>query len=273
MSHIDLNSVNHYENFPVASVLLPPFARKPIQAVYAFARTADDIADEGGATAAERLAALAAFKRDLAQTAKGDPPATALWQNLSVAMQEFDLSEQYLADLLDAFSQDVVKTRYATYAELQDYARRSANPVGRLVLQVCKMHTAQNVERSDAICSALQFINFWQDVEVDWRKQRIYIPQEDLIRHGVSEGDIAAHRITPAFIALMQFQVQRSRELLMSGTPLGRDLPGRLGLEIRTTITGGATILRKIERCKFNVFTQRPTIKKWEWPLLLLKSF
>ncbi len=271
---MNISNVDHYENFPVASILLPKAQRAPIAAVYAFARSADDIADEGDAAPSERLASLDTYKANLAHIEAGTLSANsgAMWQNLAKTITDYKLPVQLLADLLDAFSQDVVKTRYADYAELQDYARRSANPVGRLVLQIFNLATPDHCEQSDAICSALQFINFWQDVEVDWRKQRIYIPQEDMARFNVTEQMLSAGVVTAEFKQMMVFQVERSRALLQSGTPLGRILPGRLGWEIRATIAGGAKILHKIENVEFDMFKKRPTIKKWEWPMMLLKA-
>jgi phytoene synthase len=188
-----------------------------------------------------------------------------------------------LRDLLDAFAQDVTKRRYATYAELLDYSRRSANPIGRLVLHCFEKtgvragseHALTPVfsrEHSDAICSALQFINFWQDVAVDWDKGRVYLPQEDLERFGVSEEQIARQGVDEKWRALMAFECARSRELLLSGKPLSRALPGRLGLEIRATIAGGARILDKIEAAAGDVFRHRPVLGKGDWVGILARS-
>src|SRR6476646_507448 len=211
-----------YENFPVASWLLPAPVRRPIEAIYGFARGADDVADEGAASDAERLAGLGRYLQALDAIEAGRDPGEGV-HAIAAAVRDFALPTQLLRDLIDAFQQDVVKTRYATYDELRDYSRRSAEPVGRLVLHVFEragLGSGFARAPSDAICSALQQINFWQDVEVDWRKGRVYIPQEDLARFGVAEEAIAAQRSDDRWRALMQFQCARSRELLERGAPL-----------------------------------------------------
>ena len=186
--------VEHYENFPVASLLVPRRLRRPIESIYRFARSADDIADEGDAPPDERLAGLAAYQAELDRIAAGTSPRTPLFVALAEAIRQHGLPRQLFRDLLDAFAQDVVKERYADYPELLDYCRRSANPVGRLVLHLCGRTETQHLEQSDCICSALQLVNFLQDVAVDWQKERIYIPQADLPRFRVSEDDSAAGR-------------------------------------------------------------------------------
>ena len=269
--------VEHYENFPVASWLLPARLRPPIEAIYAFARGADDIADEGEAPDAERLRGLERYRDALDRIERGETPAEAPFARLAAAVREYGLPVPLLRDLLDAFAQDVTKKRYATYAELLDYSRRSANPIGRLVLH-CFEATGPRPgagfsrEHSDAICSALQFINFWQDVAVDWDKGRVYLPQEDLERFGVSERQIAEQRTDGNWRALMAFQCARSRALLMSGRPLARALPGRLGLEIRATLHGGARILDKIEAAAGDVFRHRPVLRTGDWAGILAKA-
>jgi phytoene synthase len=248
-------SVAHYENFPVASLLLPARLRAPIEVIYRFARTADDLADEGDDPPAERLAKLEAQRGEIERIAR-----------------EHDLPRAPFADLLHAFSQDVVKTRYASYAELLDYCRRSANPVGRLLLHLFKRTSETQLRQSDAVCSALQLINFWQDVALDYAKGRVYLPQEDLARHGVDEAQIAAQRCDYAWRALMGFEVRRTRELMLSGAPLGRSLPGRLGLEIRATVQGGLRILEKIERAGYDVFRRRPVLRALDWPVIVMRA-
>jgi squalene synthase HpnC len=261
-------SVDHYENFPVASLLLPKALRAPIEAIYQFARAADDIADEGDAPPAERLRELAVFDAALnriaahAPVAATDPP---LFLRLAPVIRRHALPFSCFHDLLDAFAQDVRQTRYADYPELQDYCRRSANPVGRLVLRLCGAPTATADEQSDAICSALQLINFWQDIAIDWQKQRVYLPQEDLRQFSVTEADIAAARVTPAWRALLAFQVERTRALMRAGAPLARSLPGRLGWEICFTVQGGLRILEKIEQADYDVFHHRPTLGALDW--------
>jgi squalene synthase HpnC len=260
--------VDHYENFPVASWLLPARLRAPIEAIYGFARGADDIADEGEASDAARLAGLERYLRALDAIETGVEPEPA-FARIAAAVAEHGLPVQLLRDLIDAFRQDVVKKRYADYAELMDYSRRSANPIGRLVLHLFGRSDAAGLAQSDAICSSLQFINFWQDVALDWGKGRIYIPQEDLGRFGVPEGAIAAGLADGAWRALMAFECDRSRALLASGAPLGDSLPGRLGLEIRATLAGGRAILDRIDAVSGDVFRHRPTLNKMDWIRIL----
>ncbi|HEX5091814.1 MAG TPA: squalene synthase HpnC, partial [Burkholderiales bacterium] len=237
--------VAHYENFPVASLLLPAGLRAPVEVIYRFARTADDFADEGDDAPAVRLAKLDAFRRQLAM------PAEPLLREVQRIVREHALPPQLFRDLLDAFSQDVTKARYADYAELRDYCRRSANPVGRLLLHLFKRTSETDLRQSDAICTALQLINFWQDAALDYAKGRIYLPQDEMAAHGVVEAHLAEARCDEAWRSLMRFQVGRTRALMREGAPLGRRLPGRLGLEIRTTVQGGLRILDKIERAGF----------------------
>ena len=228
--------VEHYENFPVASFLLPRRMRRPIEAIYRFARGADDIADEGGAGNEERLQGLAAYAAELDRIERGEPAHSAEFAELAAMIAGWKLPLWLFRDLLDAFAQDVVKKRYADFAELLDYCRRSANPVGRLVLHVFDRASEENLSRSDAICSALQLINFWQDIAVDWAKGRVYLPQEDLARFGVDEAMIAEGRCTSAWSALLDFEIERSRQMILAGAPLALELPGRLGWEIRFTV-------------------------------------
>jgi phytoene synthase len=264
--------VDHYENFPVASWLLPTRLREPIEAIYGFARGADDVADEGDMPDAERLARLDEYLAACDAIEEGLAPAPR-FARIARAVRERKLPVQLLRDLIDAFKQDVVKKRYASFDELLDYSRRSANPVGRLVLHLFERTDAASLAQSDAICSSLQFINFWQDVAIDWRKGRVYIPQDDLARFGVAEADIAAARATPAWRALMRFECARARDMLVSGWPLARGLPGRMGLEIRATIAGGAAILDRIEAAEGDVFRRRPVLGASDWMRILARAF
>lgn len=258
-------SVDHYENFPVASLLLPKAMRRPIEIIYHFARSADDIADEGNASSEERLKGLQTYQQALDQIEAGEEPDAPLFQKLGAVISEYRLPIQLLRDLLDAFAQDVVKTRYADYPELLDYCRRSANPVGRLVLHLFGRTEAEHLHQSDCICSALQLINFWQDVAIDWQKQRIYLPLDELNRFNVEEADIANGKLSPNWQQLMAFQVQRTRELMLEGAPLVKNLPGRLGWEIRFTIQGGLRILKRIESADYDVFNKRPVLRFPDW--------
>ena len=264
--------VDHYENFPVASWLLPARLRAPIEAIYAFARGADDIADEGELSDAERLEGLARYAAALDAIEMGEPQAQSPFREIAAAIRDHDLPLPLLRDLLDAFRQDVTRKRYADFDTVLDYCRRSANPVGRLVLHLFGMGDAASLRQSDAICSALQLINFWQDVERDWMKGRVYIPAVDLERYGVSEDDIGARRSDERWKALMAFECARARALLESGAPLGARLPGRMGLEIRATVAGGAAILDKIDAAGGDVFRHRPVIGAVDWIRILAKA-
>ncbi|BEV15981.1 squalene synthase HpnC [Herbaspirillum sp. DW155] len=258
-------AVDHYENFPVASLLLPARLRPAVAAIYAFARSADDIADEGDARPEERLAALQAYEAQLDLIAQQLPCTTPMFQRLQQTIAAHALPLQPLRDLLSAFRQDVVTTRYPRYTDLLDYCHRSANPVGCLMLHLYGAATEENLRNSDAICSALQLINFWQDVAIDWQKSRIYLPLEDLQRFGITEDDIARASNDQRWQQLMQFEIARARALMLSGAPLARRLPGRIGLELRMVVQGGLRILERIEAVRGDVFGQRPRLGKLDW--------
>lgn len=264
--------VDHYENFPVASLLVPAKLRHPIEVIYRFARSADDIADEGEFSSDERLAGLNAYRAELDLIEAGNLPQTPLFVELADAIATHSLPIQLFRDLLDAFAQDVVKTRYTDFPELLDYCRRSANPVGRLVLHLFGRTEPEHLEQSDCICSALQLINFWQDVAVDWKKHRIYVPLSDLPRFHVGEDDIAQSRWSANWAALMDFEIDRAANLMLRGAPLVHALPGRLGWEIRLTLQGGLRILERIRRVRGDVFTRRPKLGKWDWLVLAGRS-
>lgn len=265
-------SVDHYENFPVASLLVPAKLRQPIEVIYRFARSADDIADEGDASPDERLAGLNAYRAELDRIEAGSGPQTPLFVALAEVIATYALPIQLFRDLLDAFAQDVVKTRYADYPELLDYCRRSANPVGRLVLHLFGRTEPEHLEQSDCICTALQLINFWQDVAVDWQKDRVYIPQTDFPHFRVGEADIAAGRWSANWAALMDFEIDRAQALMRRGAPLVHALPGRLGWEIRLTIQGGLRILELLRRVRGDVFERRPTLRKRDWLVVAGRS-
>jgi squalene synthase HpnC len=266
-------SAGHYENFPVASVLLPASLRHAVSVVYRFARSADDFADEGDLPPGERLAQLDNYRQELRRLEAGAAPGRPLFAELGRIAHDRRLPLQLFHDLLDAFAQDVVKNRYVDFAELMDYCRRSADPVGRLLLHLFGAATEENLQRSDAICSSLQLINFWQDIDIDWRKRRIYLPQDEMRRFGVAEQQISAKDTSGGWNALMRFQVARARALMQSGAPLGRALPGRIGLEIRTIIQGGLRILEKIDKVEGDVYHRRPVLRAYDWTLLLFRAF
>lgn len=264
--------VDHYENFPVASWLLPAKLREPVAAIYAFARSADDFADEGLLPPDERLRLLDGYRKELDLLAGGHASDHPVFRRLRPVVEAHRLPLQLFHDLLDAFTQDVTQTRYASYAELLDYCRRSADPVGRLLLHLFRAATPNNLRRSDCVCTALQLINHWQDVAIDWQKPRVYLPQEDLARFGVSETQIACRYCDNSWRALMRFEVDRARELMLEGAPLGRDLPGRIGLEIRAIVAGGLRILDKIEAVNYDVFRRRPVLETPDWPRILWRA-
>jgi squalene synthase HpnC len=264
--------VDHYENFPVASLLVPARLRRPIEVIYRFARSADDIADEGDASPDERLAALAEYQLELDRIAAGTLPLTPLFVSLAEIIRQHALPIQLFRDLLDAFAQDVVKKRYADYPELLDYCRRSANPVGRLVLHLFGRTEPEHLEQSDCICTALQLINFWQDVAIDWQKDRVYIPKTDFPHFKVGEQDIAQQRWSANWAALIDFEIDRAQALMRRGAPLVHVLPGRLGWEIRLTIQGGLRILERLRRVRGNMFEHRPKLGKWDWLVLAGRS-
>ena len=267
-----MSSIEHYENFPVASILMPKRLRKPVAAIYHFARAADDIADEGDLSDEERLRQLDEFRAELARIDRNETPLTPLFHNLAAEIRQHALPMQPLYDLLDAFSQDVVKKRYADFGELLDYCRRSANPVGTLLLQLYEEATPVNIGYSDAICTSLQLINFWQDVAKDYAIGRIYLPLDELAQYGVSEKQIARGSADDAWHRLMRFQVDRARAMMLSGAPLGSILTGRIGLEMRMIIAGGLRILSKLETANYDMFNKRPVLRPFDWVIMLAKS-
>lgn len=265
-------AVGHYENFPVASRLVPARLRPAVVAIYRYARAADDIADEGDATPAERLAALAAFHAQVDAIAAGGMPADPLFADLAAAVREHALPLAPLYDLLSAFAQDVTTTRYATEHDLLNYCRRSANPVGRLMLALYRADSLANVAASDAICTALQLTNFWQDVGVDFTLGRVYLPQDHLARFGVTDATIAAGVADDRWRALMAFETARTRERFEHGRPLVQALPWRLGLELGAVIAGGRRILARIDTVHGDVFHRRPTLNMADWARIGLRA-
>ena len=272
--------IDHYENFPVASWLCPPRLRPPIAAIYHFARTADDIADEGNAPPAERLNDLATYRADLHAIARGATPSphwAAVFQPLAAQMQAFQLRLQPLDDLLSAFAQDVRKTAagdtYADWPELIDYCRRSANPVGRLLLHLYGVTDAQAQQESDAICTALQLINFWQDLSVDIPRGRYYLPLAECAVHGIVISDPArqfatlkSDEKTTNLIAACAHQASAS---MQKGLKLVHRIPGRAGWELRAVTQGATRVLDKIDALGAAVLHQRPTVGKADAPRIL----
>lgn len=258
-------AVEHYENFPVASVLLPSRLRKPVEVIYAFARSADDIADEGNFQAEERLASLSAYSAELDTIERNEKPDTRLFIDLKLIINEFRLPLEPFRNLLAAFMQDISRKRYDSYGDLLDYCRLSANPVGLLMLHLYEAATEENRKMSDAICTSLQLINFWQDVALDWKKDRIYLPAEDMERFNVTSRDIEAGKLSDDWRSLMQFEIGRTRKLMLSGAPLASRLPGRIGWELRLVVQGGLRILDRIEMAGYDVFNKRPILQGGDW--------
>jgi phytoene synthase len=258
--HCERIAKEHYENFPVASLAVPRRLRPDVWAVYSFARAADDFADEGSRPAAERLEALDAWERKLDETVAGRPPADPVFVALGDTIARTSLPVEPLRDLLTAFRMDVTTPRHRTFDDLLAYCRCSANPVGRLVLHLFSAATPDTVQRSDDVCTALQLANFWQDIAVDLRQERIYLPLDDLARFGYTEQDLGAGVVDDRFRGLLAFQVDRTRALFLRGRPLLAMVDGRLRFELDLTWRGGMAVLEAIERCGFDVFRSRPVV-------------
>ncbi|MCZ4315725.1 squalene synthase HpnC [Comamonadaceae bacterium G21597-S1] len=266
----------HYENFPVASWLCPPRLRPPIAAIYWFARTADDIADEGDADAASRLADLAQYREDLRRAGRGTAGSDR-WPDvfgpLAAMIRTFRLPLPLLERLLDAFEQDVRFTadarRYRDEAQVLDYCTRSADPVGRLLLHLYDVHDAQSLQRSDQICTALQLINFWQDLRRDIARGRWYLSQQRMEQHGVTESELRSDAPSARATRMMAACCADARQHMLAGAPLARQLPGRAGWELRLVVAGGLRILDKIAVIDHATWRQRPRIGKRDVPMLL----
>jgi len=270
-----IHGVAHYENFPVASFLCPPALRSAITAIYWFARTADDLADEGDALPSKRLADLADYRADLVACVVGTRVSDRwpeVFARLSPVIAKFALPTALLADLLSAFEQDVTKTRYASQAELFDYCRRSANPVGRLLLHLYKVTDAKSLEQSDCICTALQLINFWQDLGLDIPRGRIYLPFDSVAQHGVDEAMLLHQVVNPATTTLVSANVSWAQTLMLQGAPLVKKVPGRAGWELRLVVQGGLRIAEKIGQLNFATLQQRPKLNAWDGVVMLWRA-
>jgi squalene synthase HpnC len=276
---ITVSKVTHYENFPVASILCPPRLRPAIAAIYHFARTADDLADEGSADAPTRLIDLQDYRADLMAVAAGQACSArwaAVFEPLGTAIQDHLLPVPLLTALLDAFAQDVRYTadqrRYATDAELLDYCTRSANPVGRLLLHLYGITDEASLTLSDQICTALQLINFWQDVSVDIPRQRWYPSVQAMSRFQVSDADLRPPGSSKNAITLIANYVDDARAMMLKGSPLALQLPGRAGWELRLVVQGGLRILDKIEAMGYVTWQKRPKLGTWDVPVLLWRA-
>lgn len=290
--------VDHYENFPVASFALPKRLRYPVEVIYAFARTADDFADEGDAPADERIAALDAYEAQLDRIERGEACDDRLFADLAAVVRAHELPLQSFRDLLSAFRQDVTKTRYADFGEVMDYCRRSANPVGRLLMALFEDGDARHLAYADGLCSSLQLINFLQDVGIDHANGRIYFPQDELTRAGLTDALLAglcgqplAEAAVPAlpplggipvvsavsrpeerFRSFMQGQIKRVRNMLQASAPLGLVLKGRIGFETRMIIAGGDRILRKLHHDPLAPLKRRVKLNAWDWAVIILRA-
>lgn len=272
-AHCQAIASAHYENFPVASILLPKHLRRPISAIYAFARTADDFADEGDSSKDVRLNALNNYLDALHQiknqSFSGNNP---IFIALADTIKQHNLDIQLFKDLLIAFKQDVTKSRYQTHKEVLTYCKHSANPIGRLLLQLHGYSDKILLQQSDAICTALQLINFYQDIQDDHQnRNRIYLPQDEMEKHHISEQELGLSN-TSNLATLLQQQYQHVTELITIGAPLGGHLKGRFGWEIRTTILAAATLLNTLKNRPSHHLLQRPTLSKWQLSKITLLS-
>lgn len=289
--------VNHYENFPVASFTLPKRLRRPVEIIYAFARTADDLADEGDAPPAQRLAALQQYEEALNRIEQGLSTDLGLFADVSQVIHANALPIQPFHDLLSAFKQDVCQTRYINFGEVMDYCRRSANPVGRLLMALYQDADPRHLAYADSLCSSLQLINFLQDVQIDFRKDRIYLPMDELDRAGIGESGLKTLLAAPdkqwsatnagfggiaigtprstlesRWRTLMLAQIERTRKMLQAAAPLGLVLKGRLGFETRMIIAGGDRILRKLYLNPMASLSYRVKLNTWDWIVIVLRA-
>lgn len=271
----------HYENFPVASLFLPAHLREPIGLIYSFARQADDFADEGDLGVESRLTLLNEFRDELNLLRAYIKPKTQFFATLGSMIKARNLPYEPFFDLLDAFSQDVTKTRYVNYDEVLDYCKRSANPIGRLMLHLYQESTPENIQHSDNICTALQIINFLQDIAIDFKKndgkQRIYMCQDEMTAFGITESKIHAfvdgtETIDENWQQFLLFNVRRVNALLYAGKPLGCILKGRIGFEMRMIIAGGEQIISKITAVNGEIFKHRPRLNPWDWCIIFAKA-
>jgi squalene synthase HpnC len=273
------NAINHYENFPVASLLCPPHLRAPITAIYHFARTADDMADEGDAPPAQRLGELALYRADLRRALSGQGHSgqwPQVFKTLPKMVTQFKLPVPLLEDLLSAFEQDVRFSaegrHYATEAELLDYCKRSANPVGRLLLHLYGVNDAIALAHSDNICTALQLINFWQDLSLDIPRGRYYLPSDACATHGVDLQSVLARTITPETTKLIAKLTTYAGAMMLKGSPLVFKIPGRAGWELRLVVQGGLRILDKIQALNYATLQTRPTLRWYDYGVMLWRA-
>jgi squalene synthase HpnC len=266
--------VDHYETLPVAPALVPRPLRAPFGVIYHVTRTASEIVDEGDWNAAERHARLADLRAGLDAVANGEqaPVHPLLFERLASVVAQYKSPLEAFYGLIAAFERDIDVHRYADRPALYEYCRHAANPVGRLTLHLFGLATPENIADSDAICTGLQLVNFCQDVVVDWQHGRLYIPQADLARFGVSEAQIARGTVDDAWRALLRGEVALAREQLVRGAPLARRFPGRFGLQLCGVVQGGLRILERIEKAGYDVFRQRPALELSDWCVVAART-
>lgn len=266
-------TAGHYENFPVGSLLVPPDVQPAIHSLYAFMRTADDFSDENRRPGdeGERLAWLKSWGRllDDAQRGQAQHP---IFIAVRRTLDQYRLPVQWLKDLLHAFAMDCTVRRYETFEDVMGYCRYSANPVGRLILTLFGYRDEERYRWSDSICTGLQLANHWQDVRLDLEKDRIYLPQEDMLQQGVTEADLREGRLSRAFQSVMALEIARTRTCFSEGRPLPESVRGRLRWELRLTWQGGMRVLEKIERAGYDVFRRRPQVTKLDWLFLAARA-
>ncbi len=262
---------DHYENFPVASFLIPKYYRKDVAIVYWFARTADDLADEGNVDSEKRLTELNNFENEFTKSLKGETE-NLNFNLLAKTITEKKLSIKHFYDLLSAFKQDAAKKEYDNFDEVLDYCKRSANPVGRILLELFKIYDEDAIISSDKICTALQLTNFYQDTKIDLEKDRNYYPQDELKTFNVTKNMFELKQNNHNIKALVKHNVQRAQALFDEGKYLLKYLNGRFKLEIKWTIAGGEKILEKIRKNDYDVFSQRQKLTKVDFISLLIKN-
>ena len=261
----------HYENFPVASFLLAKEFRKPIRLVYAFARVADDIADEGNKSKETRLRGLDDWEGELKE-ALGGKKSSPFFQELAEIIARYSIPPSLFFNLIEAFRLDAGGKEYPTFGDLLFYCSHSANPVGRILLHIFKCVDNETCRLSDAICTALQLTNFWQDLSVDIKRNRVYIPRDDFERFGVTAADLEQGRGTDAVRRLLKFQVERTKGFFLDGRPLLRSIDKRFAFELRLTYYGGMSILGKVESLDGKILDYRPVLTKFDWAFIVIRS-
>ncbi len=264
-------SQRHYENFPVGSFLLPREFRKPISLIYAYARVADDLADEGDVPISTRLERLDEWESKLKGSLAGGK-TEPFFTDLSAAVTRYAIPPQLLYDLVTAFRMDARGPEFGTFEEVLFYCRHSANPIGRMLLHLFGSFTDENTTRSDAVCSALQLANFWQDLSVDIERNRFYIPSEDLSRFRVTKKELMEGAGTDNAAPLLKFQIDRTRKMFLEGKSLVHSIDKRFRFELKLTVNGGMRILEKVESMGIEVLRTRPALTKYDWGNIIFRS-